>query len=41
MRQPLLAPADLIPEQPALYADMRRDIAATLNAFNIPVPERE
>jgi hypothetical protein len=41
MRLPLLAPADLNPEQQALHADMRQGIAATLNAFNIPVPERE
>jgi alkylhydroperoxidase family enzyme len=38
MRLPLIAPADLTPEQKPLYADMRKGIAASFNAFKV---ERE
>ena len=33
MRLPLIAPADLTPEQKALYDDMRKGIASNFNAF--------
>ena len=33
MRLPLIAPADLSPEQQALYADMRKGIAGNFSAF--------
>jgi 4-carboxymuconolactone decarboxylase len=33
MRLPLIAPADLTPEQKALYDDMREGIASNFNAF--------
>ena len=33
MRLPLIAPADLTPEQKPLYDDMRRGIASNFNAF--------
>jgi 4-carboxymuconolactone decarboxylase len=33
MRLPLIAPADLTPEQKPLYDDMRRGIAGNFNAF--------
>jgi alkylhydroperoxidase family enzyme len=38
MRLPLIAPADLTPEQRSLYDDMRRGIASNFNAFKV---ERE
>ncbi|RAK60535.1 carboxymuconolactone decarboxylase family protein [Phenylobacterium hankyongense] len=38
MRLPLIAPADLSPEQRSLYDDMRKGIAGNFNAF---VVERE
>jgi 4-carboxymuconolactone decarboxylase len=38
MRLPLIAPADLTPEQKSLYDDMRRGIAGNFNAFKV---ERE
>jgi alkylhydroperoxidase family enzyme len=38
MRLPLIAPADLTPEQKTLYDDMRKGIASNFNAF---VVERE
>jgi hypothetical protein len=33
MRLPLITPADLTPEQKALYDDMRKGIASNFNAF--------
>ena len=33
MRLPLIAPADLTPEQKALYDDMRKGVASNFNAF--------
>ena len=33
MRLPLIAPADLTPEQKPLYDDMRKGIASNFNAF--------
>src|SRR6202158_4844209 len=33
MRLPLIAPADLTPEQKTLYEDMRKGISSTFNAF--------
>jgi alkylhydroperoxidase family enzyme len=38
MRLPLIAPADLTPEQKALHADMKKGIASNFNAFKV---ERE
>ena len=38
MRLPLIAPADLTPEQRPLYDDMRKGIASNFNAFKV---ERE
>ena len=38
MRLPLIAPADLTPEQKPLYEDMRKGIASNFNAFKV---ERE
>ncbi|QYE36420.1 MULTISPECIES: carboxymuconolactone decarboxylase family protein [Sphingosinicellaceae] len=38
MRLPLIAPADLSPEQKPLYDDMRKGIASNFNAFKV---ERE
>jgi 4-carboxymuconolactone decarboxylase len=38
MRLPLIAPADLTPEQKPLYDDMRKGIASNFNAFKV---ERE
>src|ERR1700744_6311458 len=38
MRLPLIAPADLTPEQRSLYDDMRKGIASNFNAFKV---ERE
>jgi len=38
MRLPLIAPADLTPEQKSLYEDMRKGIASNFNAFKV---ERE
>src|SRR5580704_792534 len=38
MRLPLIAPADLTPEQKTLYDDMRKGIAGNFNAFKV---ERE
>ena len=38
MRLPLIAPADLTPEQKPLYDDMRQGIAGHFNAFKV---ERE
>ncbi|USQ95479.1 carboxymuconolactone decarboxylase family protein [Caulobacter sp. RL271] len=38
MRLPLIAPADLTPEQKPLYEDMRKGIAGHFNAFKV---ERE
>lgn len=38
MRLPLIAPADLTPEQKSLYDDMRKGIASNFNAFKV---ERE
>jgi 4-carboxymuconolactone decarboxylase len=38
MRLPLIAPADLTPEQKSLYDDMRRGIAGNFSAFKV---ERE
>ena len=38
MRLPLIAPADLTPEQKTLYDDMRKGIASNFNAFKV---ERE
>jgi 4-carboxymuconolactone decarboxylase len=35
MRLPLIAPNDLTPEQRRLYADMRKGIAASFNAFKV------
>ena len=35
MRLPLIAPADLTPEQKPLYADMRKGIAGHFNAFKV------
>lgn len=35
MRLPLIAPADLTPEQRALYDDMRKGIASNFNAFKV------
>jgi len=35
MRLPLIAPADLTPEQKPLYDDMRRGIASNFNAFKV------
>jgi len=35
MRLPLIAPADLTPEQKALYDDMRKGIASNFNAFKV------
>lgn len=35
MRLPLIAPADLTPEQRPLYDDMRRGIASNFNAFTV------
>ena len=33
MRLPLIAPADLTPQQKSLYDDMRKGIASNFNAF--------
>jgi hypothetical protein len=33
MRLPLIAPADLTPEQKPLYDDMRKGISSNFNAF--------
>jgi 4-carboxymuconolactone decarboxylase len=38
MRLPLIPPADLTPEQKALYDAMRKGIASNFNAFKV---ERE
>lgn len=38
MRLPLIAPADLTPQQKSLYDDMRKGIASNFNAFKV---ERE
>ena len=38
MRLPLIAPADLTPEQKSLYDDMRKGVASHFNAFKV---ERE
>jgi 4-carboxymuconolactone decarboxylase len=38
MRLPLIAPADLTPEQKSLYDEMRKGIASNFNAFKV---ERE
>ena len=35
MRLPLIAPADLTPEQKSLYDDMRKGIASNFNAFKV------
>jgi len=35
MRLPLIAPADLTPEQKPLYDDMRKGIASNFNAFKV------
>jgi hypothetical protein len=35
MRLPLIAPADLTPEQKSLYDDMREGIASNFNAFKV------
>jgi len=35
MRLPAIAPADLTPEQTALYADMKKGIASNFNAFKV------
>nr|WP_295663181.1 carboxymuconolactone decarboxylase family protein [Polymorphobacter sp.] len=35
MRLPLIAPADLSPEQKPLYDDMRKGIASNFNAFKV------
>jgi len=35
MRLPLIAPADLTPEQKALYDDMRKGIASNFNGFKV------
>jgi 4-carboxymuconolactone decarboxylase len=39
MRLPLIAPADLSPEQRPLYDSMR--VGVSLNGFNVPVPDTE
>src|SRR5271155_2446761 len=35
MRLPLIAPADLTPQQKSLYDDMRKGITSNLNAFKV------
>src|SRR5271169_5733519 len=35
MRLPLIAPADLTPQQKSLYDDMRKGIASNFNAFKV------
>jgi len=35
MRLPLIAPADLTPEQKSLYEDMKKGIAGNFNAFRV------
>ena len=35
MRLPLIAPADLTPEQKSLYNDMRKGISSNFNAFKV------
>jgi len=35
MRLPLIAPADLTPQQKALYDDMKKGIASNFNAFKV------
>ena len=39
MRLPLIAPADLTPEQQPLYDDMRQGISASFNAFKTESPD--
>ena len=35
MRLPLIAPADLTPQQKSLYDEMRKGIASNFNAFKV------
>jgi 4-carboxymuconolactone decarboxylase len=35
MRLPLIAPADLTPQQKPLYEDMKKGIASNFNAFKV------